>query len=183
MKPLVLQLIQICTAIRALQIWMYRVANQNVEIFRIVTCITRRYVLLQTSTSGFILYLHTIAAQCQLSTYLFVLAISNFLQVCTSMFYVCTGYVLGTYWYVLVRTRKNKNTNAHNFGIRTVGLKHSILRYTTTLRVFIPWCYLWLIQGIYTLNSTLLHWHCTVPSGWCRTSCKDPAAPPGRLWP
>ncbi len=42
--------IKICTAIRAVQIHMYLVPNQNVEILRIVTCITRRYVLLQSST-------------------------------------------------------------------------------------------------------------------------------------
>ncbi len=46
--------IQICTAIRAVQIHMYQVPNRNVEVLRIVTCITRRYVPLQTSTSGFV---------------------------------------------------------------------------------------------------------------------------------
>jgi hypothetical protein len=46
--------IWICTAQEAVQIQMYQVPNQNVEVLRIVTCITRRYVPLQTSTSGFV---------------------------------------------------------------------------------------------------------------------------------
>jgi hypothetical protein len=44
------------------------------------------------------------------------------------MYHVCTWYVLGSYWYVLVRTLKNKKSNAHNSGSRTVELMHSILR-------------------------------------------------------
>jgi hypothetical protein len=54
------------------------------------------------------------------------------------MYLDCTWYVLGMYWYVLVRTWKNKTS-----------------RYTATLRAFIPWCYLLLIQGIYKIKSTL----------------------------
>ncbi len=44
------------------------------------------------------------------------------------MQHVCTWYVLGSYWYVLVRTRKNKKSIAHNSVNRTVDLMHSILR-------------------------------------------------------
>ncbi len=38
------------SAIRAVEIWMYQVPNQNVEILRIVNRITRRHVQLQSST-------------------------------------------------------------------------------------------------------------------------------------
>ena len=34
--------------------------------------------------------------------------ITNVSQVCTDMHYVCTWYVLGSYWNLMVRTRKNK---------------------------------------------------------------------------
>ncbi len=41
------------------------------------------------------------------------------------MYWGCTWYALGTYKYALGKTKK---MNAHNIGIRTVNLKHSILR-------------------------------------------------------
>ena len=50
-------------------------------------------------------WVRTIAALCQLSMYLFVIAISKLLQVCTRMYFGCTGYVLGTYKYVLGKTK------------------------------------------------------------------------------
>jgi hypothetical protein len=43
------------TPIRPVQIWMYGVPNRNEEILRIVTCITRRYVPVQSRTSGSVL--------------------------------------------------------------------------------------------------------------------------------
>ena len=51
------------------------------------------------------------AAQCQLSTYLFVLGITKHLQVYTKMYLDCTWSLLGTYWYI---QGKNKKTNEHN---------------------------------------------------------------------
>jgi hypothetical protein len=54
-KPLVL----VCssTYLLVMHVTILRIStvpNQNVEILRIMTCITRRYVLLQTSTNGFV---------------------------------------------------------------------------------------------------------------------------------
>ncbi len=51
---------------------------------------------------------HTDAVLCQLSTYLFVLWIPKLLQVHTNMNLVCTWYVLGTYWYVHRKTKKQR---------------------------------------------------------------------------
>ncbi len=44
------------------------------------------------------------------------------------LYLVCTWYVLGTYCYILVHTRKNQILNAQNVQFRTVDLMHSILR-------------------------------------------------------
>jgi hypothetical protein len=45
--------IRICTAISAVQIWMYSVPDRNVEILRIVRCITRRYREVCTATEQY----------------------------------------------------------------------------------------------------------------------------------
>jgi hypothetical protein len=81
---------------------------------------------------------HTNIALCQLSTYSIVLGIPKLykyvpLYTRSESVLVCTWYVLGTYWYVLVHTRRNKTTNAQNIWIRTIYLMHSILRAITLL--------------------------------------------------
>jgi hypothetical protein len=91
--------IWICTAQQAVQIQMYRVPNRNVDFARIVRCITRRYVLLQSSTSGFVLYL---------SMYHYGTVPTEYILVCTCKSNTFTSmyqYVLGTYWYILSKTK------------------------------------------------------------------------------
>ncbi len=87
--------IWICTAPCSVQIQMYQVPNINVEILRIMICITRRYVQLQSSTRWFCTIPEhvTLHHLCQLSTYLFVLAIPKLSQVCTSMYSVLCTYL------------------------------------------------------------------------------------------
>ncbi len=83
--------ILICTALKVVQIQMYWVPNWNVEFSWIVTCIARRYVPLQTSTSGFVRYL---------SMYHCCTVPTEYVLVCTCNFKTFTSvyqYVLGTY--------------------------------------------------------------------------------------
>jgi hypothetical protein len=85
-----------------MQIWMYLVPNQNVEIARIVNRITRRYVPVYTATEQYkVVWYYSIVrtnkAMCQLSTYSLVLGILKLLQVCTTICQVCPQYVLGMY--------------------------------------------------------------------------------------
>jgi hypothetical protein len=118
-----------CTVNKAVQIRIYQVPNWNVDFSWILNHITRRYVPLQTSTSGFVLYLSTYP--CSTVTTQYVLVCTCNFKTFTSMYeYVLVLYwvILSMYLYILVRTRKNKKTNMHNVKIRTVGLKHSILR-------------------------------------------------------
>jgi hypothetical protein len=42
-----------CTTISAVQIWMYQVPYQNVEILRIMSCITRWYIPVCTATEQY----------------------------------------------------------------------------------------------------------------------------------
>ena len=39
-----------------------------------------------------------------------------------------------------------------------------------------------LIPNSVSYNICMLNWGLTLPSGWCRTSCAEPAAPPRQLW-
>ncbi len=100
--------IQICTALIAVQIWMYQVQRQEQEIsqdsdphYKEVCTATEQYKAVPYDR-----WVRTIAALCQLSTYLFVHNVSKLLQVCTRMYWCCTWYVLGTYKYVLGKAKK-----------------------------------------------------------------------------
>ncbi len=82
----------------AVQIHMYQVPNRYVEILRIMTCITRRYVPLQTSTSGFVLQIgtyHCSTVPYQVRTE-FVLLVAGLLRHCTAGI-PCTEYVQSMY--------------------------------------------------------------------------------------
>jgi hypothetical protein len=70
----------ICTLNCAVQIQMYWVSNWNVEIARIVRCITRRYVQVYTATEKYkVVWYYSIVctniALCQLRMYFLVLGI------------------------------------------------------------------------------------------------------------
>jgi hypothetical protein len=107
-----------CTAQEAVQIQMYLVPNQNVDFARIVRCITRRYVLLQSSTSCFVRYL---------SMYHCGIVPTEYILVCTcnsNTFTSLYQYVLGMYWYILSKTKKRMCIILGNL---TKDLMHSIL--------------------------------------------------------
>jgi hypothetical protein len=129
---------------------MYQVPNRNVDFARIVRCITRRYVLLQSSTSGFVLYL---------SMYHYGTVPTEYILVCTcnsNTFTSMYQYVLGTYWYILSKT---KNWMCIIMGNRTKDFMHSILR-TIPLRYYRS--FHGNIIGKYNVYIQWnLHWCCT----------------------
>jgi hypothetical protein len=89
------------------------------------------------------------------------------------MYLACTRYVPSTYWYVLGKTKKRL---CITFGFEA-WIMHSIHCHTTTLRAFNSWCYLWLIQDIYTIRSTLAsHGTCWLVSDVGRGSSSAPGS-------
>jgi hypothetical protein len=106
-----------------------------------------------------------------------ILSTNMVLQTYHKYVLICTLFELGMYLVSLERNGTNTGKqNSLNYEIRTVDLMHSILRAIPLRyqRVFHGDIY-----GYYKVHThSILRSRRTVPSGCCRTTSADPAAPP-----
>ncbi len=160
----------LCTSCSAQPCWICRSGCTKYQIEMLIspelTCITRRYVQLQTSSSGFVLYLSMYHCSTVPTEYVLVCTCNS--KTFASMY----QYVLGLH---LVCTQK---TNTHNVRNWTKDLMHSILSFHFMVISLVDARYIH--SKIYTgVACYLLSWlvldvlHGSSSAPWCHWSGHD----------